>query len=83
MVVEKDIVAISIPFSAGVVTAALVPPGSDVPYWLAAGSLSAAAGLLCALAGRGGRTWPRHWDRIGRATLPAPSLTKGAPMATA
>ena len=57
MVVEKDIVAISIPFSAGVVTAALVPPGSDVPYWLAAGSLSAAAGLLCALTGRGGRTW--------------------------
>ena len=56
MVVEKDIVAVSIPFSAGVVTAALVPPGGDVPYWLAAGSLLAAAGLLCALAGRGNRT---------------------------
>ena len=52
MVVEKDIVAISIPFSAGVVTAALLPPGGDVPYWTAAGSCLAAAGLLCLLARR-------------------------------
>ena len=56
MVVEKDIVAVSIPFSAGVVAAALVPPGGDAPYWLAAGSCLAAAGLLCVLAGRGART---------------------------
>ncbi len=55
MVVEKDIVAISIPFSAGVVTAALVPPGGDVPYWLAAGSCLAAAGLFLLACGRGGR----------------------------
>ena len=56
MVVEKDIVAISIPFSAGVVTAALLPPGGDAPYWLAAGSCLAAAGLLALACGRGGRT---------------------------
>ena len=56
MVVRKDIVAVSIPFSAGVVTAALLPPGGDVPYWLAAGSCLAAAVLLCVCAGRGERT---------------------------
>ena len=53
MVVEKDIVAISIPFSAGVVTAALVPPGGDMPYALAAGACLAAAGLLWVFTGRG------------------------------
>ena len=56
MVVEKDIVAISIPFSAGVVTAACVPPGCDALWAVAAGSCLAAAGSLCLLAGRGGRT---------------------------
>ncbi len=55
MVVEKDIVAISIPFSAGVVTAALVPPGGDMPYALAAGACLAAAGLLWVFTGRGER----------------------------
>ena len=57
MVVEKDIVAISIPFSAGVVTAVLVPPGGDVPYTLAAGACLAAAGLLWVFTGRGERFW--------------------------
>ena len=56
MVVRKDIVAVSIPFSAGVVTAALLPPGGDVPYWLAAGTCLAAAGLLAYACGRGPRT---------------------------
>ncbi|MBR1487414.1 MAG: hypothetical protein IJ603_00800, partial [Bacteroidales bacterium] len=56
MVVRKDIVAVSIPFSAGVVTAALLPPGGDVPYWLAAGSCLAAAALSCLYAGRGDRS---------------------------
>ena len=45
MVVEKDIVAISIPFSAGVVLAALWPPGSDALWAVAAGSCLAAAFL--------------------------------------
>lgn len=56
MVVRKDIVAVSIPFSAGVVTAALLPPGGDVPYWLAAGSCLAATALSCLYAGRGDRS---------------------------
>jgi len=56
MVVEKDIVAISIPFSAGVVTAALLPPGSDALWAVAGGASLAAAGLLCLLSGRGNRT---------------------------
>ena len=56
MVVEKDIVAISIPFSAGVVTAALLPPGSDALWTVAGGASLAAAGLLCLLSGRGNRT---------------------------
>jgi len=55
MVVRKDIVAVSIPFSAGVITAAVLPPGGDLPYWLAAGSCLAAAGLLFLYAGRGER----------------------------
>ena len=56
MVVEKDIVAISIPFSAGVVLAALWPPGSDALWAVAAGSCLAAAWLLGSLSGRGDRT---------------------------
>ena len=56
MVVEKDIVAISIPFSAGVITAALLPPGGDALYWAAAGSSLAAAGLLLSLWRCGDRT---------------------------
>ncbi|MCR4824120.1 MAG: ComEC/Rec2 family competence protein [Bacteroidales bacterium] len=56
MVVEKDIVAISIPFSAGVVTAALLPPGSDALWAVAGGSCLAAAGLLCLAFRPGGRT---------------------------
>ena len=47
MVVEKDIVAISIPFSAGVIMAAQVPPGSDLLWPVAGGACLAAAALLC------------------------------------
>jgi len=56
MVVEKDIVAISIPFSAGVVMAAFWPPGSDALWAVAAGSCLAAAWLLYSLSRRGDRT---------------------------
>ena len=56
MVVEKDIVAISIPFSAGVIVAAVWPPGGDALWAVAAGSGLAAAWLLCSLSGRGDRT---------------------------
>ncbi len=56
MVVEKDIVAVSIPFLAGVILAALWPPGSDTLWAVAAGSGLAAAWLLCSLSGRGDRT---------------------------
>lgn len=56
MVVEKDIVAISIPFSAGVITAALLPPGSDALWTVAGGSSLAAAVLLRVACGRGPRT---------------------------
>ena len=55
MVAEKDIVAISIPFLAGVMTAALLPPGSDALLWTGAGASLAAGGLLVAAAGRGPR----------------------------
>ncbi|MCR4859789.1 MAG: ComEC/Rec2 family competence protein [Bacteroidales bacterium] len=56
MVVEKDIVAISIPFSAGVVTAALLPPGSDALWAVAGGTCLAAGALLFSLSGRGNRS---------------------------
>ena len=56
MVVRKDIVAISIPFSAGVITAALLPPGGDVPIWTAAGCSLAVAALFVLACRRGGRT---------------------------
>ena len=46
MVVQRDIVAISIPFSAGVASAAVLSPGGDALFWTAAGSCLAAAGLL-------------------------------------
>ena len=61
MVVRKDIVAISIPFSAGVITAALLPPGGDVPYWAAAGCCLAVAGLFVPACRRGGRTAELLW----------------------
>ena len=53
---EQDIVAVSIPFSAGVVMAALLPPGSDALFWAGAGACLAAGGLFVAAAGRGPRT---------------------------
>ena len=56
MVVQKDIVAISIPFLAGVITAALVPPGSDALWTVAGTACLAAAALLLCLCGRGERT---------------------------
>jgi len=56
MVVEKDIVAISIPFSAGVVMAVIRPPGGDALWAVAAGGCLAAAWLFCSLGGRGDRT---------------------------
>ena len=56
MVVRKDIVAISIPFSAGVITAALLPPGGDVPFGAAAGCCLAVAALFVLACRRGGRT---------------------------
>ena len=55
MVVQRDIVAISIPFSAGVASAAVLSPGGDALFWAAAGSCLAAAGLLLLLCGRGKR----------------------------
>jgi competence protein ComEC len=54
--VEKDIVAISIPFSAGVIMAAAWPPGGDALFWTAAGCCLAAAGWLAAAARPGDRT---------------------------
>ena len=57
MVVRKDIVAISIPFSAGVVTAALWPPGSDALWTVAGGACLAAAILLCLACRPGGQPW--------------------------
>lgn len=56
MVVGKDIVAISIPFSAGVALAAYLPPGEASPYIAAMCCVSAAilAGIYC---GKGER-WP-------------------------
>ncbi len=56
MVEVKDIVAVSIPFLAGVMTAALLPPGSDALFWTGAGACLASGGLLVAAAGRGPRT---------------------------
>jgi ComEC/Rec2-related protein len=55
MLVRRDIVAISIPFSAGVASAAILSPGGDALYLTAAGSCLAAAGLLACAAGRGRR----------------------------
>lgn len=52
MVVRRDIVAISIPFSAGVALAACLPPGGGAPYAAAAGSCLAVAALLVPAAGR-------------------------------
>ena len=52
MVVRRDIVAISIPFSAGVALAACLPSGGGAPYWAAAGSSLVAAALLVPGAGR-------------------------------
>ena len=52
MVVRRDIVAISIPFSAGVALAACLPPGGGAPYLAAAGSCLAATALLVPAAGR-------------------------------
>ena len=57
MVVRKDIVAVSIPFSAGVVTAALWPPGSDALWGVAGGACLAAAALLCLACRPGDRSW--------------------------
>ena len=57
MVVRKDIVAISIPFSAGVVTAALWPPGSDALWGVAGGACLAAAALVCLACRPGDRPW--------------------------
>jgi len=56
MVVEKDIVAISIPFSAGVMLAAQVSLGSDALWAVAGGSCLSAAGLLMSLGRSGNRT---------------------------
>ena len=55
MVVRRDMMAISIPFSAGVATAAFVSPGGDALYLAAAGSCLAATGLLALACGRGAR----------------------------
>lgn len=55
MVVRKDIVAISIPFSAGVVTAALWPPGSDALWFVAGGACLGATALLCLACRPGGQ----------------------------
>ena len=52
MVVQRDIVAISIPFTAGVALAACLPSGGDAPYWAAAGSSLAATALLVPDVGR-------------------------------
>ena len=52
MVVRRDIVAISIPFSAGVALAACLPPGGGAPYAAAAGSCLAVAALLVPAVGR-------------------------------
>jgi len=54
--VEHDIVAVSIPFLAGVVMAAGVPPGGDALYWTGAGCCLAAGALLVVACGRGRRT---------------------------
>ena len=48
-------VAVSIPFSAGVATAAFVSPGGDALYLTAAGSCLAATVLLALACGRGAR----------------------------
>ncbi len=48
MVVEKDIVAISIPFTAGVAMAAVWPPGGISPFWIAGGSCVGVSLLLFA-----------------------------------
>ncbi len=55
MVVRRDMVAVSIPFSAGVALAAFVSPGGDMLFLTAAGSLLAAAVLLPLACGRGPR----------------------------
>lgn len=52
MVVRRDIVAISIPFSAGVALAACLPSGGDALYPVAAGTCLAVAALLVPAAGR-------------------------------
>lgn len=55
MVVRRDMVAISIPFSAGVAAAAFVSPGGDMLFLTAAGSCLAATVLLAIACGRGPR----------------------------
>lgn len=51
----KDIVALSIPFAAGVAAAAAMPPGETCLYWTAAAACTAAGAMLCLSCGRGGR----------------------------
>lgn len=52
----KDIVAVSIPFSAGVATAAYLPPGSVSPDLAAGACCIAAAGLLALCCRKSGKT---------------------------
>ena len=57
MVVQKDIVAISIPFSAGVATAAFMPPGMTLSYIMAEAGCLVSLTLLAVLCA--GRRSPR------------------------
>ena len=60
MLEGKDIVAISIPFSAGVALAAYLPPGEFSPYLAAALSCLAAAAFAILYCGRGDRSLMCH-----------------------
>ena len=60
MLEGKDIVAISIPFSAGVALAAYLPPGEFSPYLAAALSCLAAAAFAVLYCGRGDRSLMCH-----------------------
>lgn len=56
MLVEKDIVAISIPFSAGVAMAAAMPSWGSSHYWAAAVCCIASAALATAFCRKGGHS---------------------------
>ena len=60
MLEGKDIVAISIPFSAGVALAAYLPPGEFSPYLAAALSCLAAAAFAILYCGKGDRSLMCH-----------------------